>query len=88
MEVRDLAGRARSQLAEVTALKPQTVTGAVKDEQGWHITLDMLEMARIPNSTDILGSYEVLLDDNGNMLSFKRKRIRLRGEPVAEEARA
>ena len=82
MELRGLAERAKSQLAELTGLKPITVTGAFKDERGWHITLDMLEMSRIPTATDVLGDYEILLDDNGNMLRFERKRTRLRSEPV------
>jgi len=84
-ELMNLAERAKEQLAEVTGLKPVTVTGASKDEQGWHIALDMLEMSRIPTATDVLGEYEMVLDENGNMLRFVRKRTRLRGEPCEEE---
>ena len=85
MDMRELAERAKSQVAEVTGLKPITVAGAFKDEQGWHVALDMLEMPRIPTATDVLGDYEILLDDNGNMLRFERKRTRLRGEPMEKE---
>jgi len=85
MDMRELAEQAKSQLAEVTGLKPVTVTGAFKDEQGWHIALDLLEMSRIPTATDVLGDYEVLLDDNGTVLRFERKRTRLRGEPMEKE---
>ena len=85
MNMKELAERAKSQLAEVTGLKPQTVSEAFKDEQGWHIALDMVEMSRIPPATDVLGGYEVLLDDNGNMLKFERRRTRLRGEPMEKE---
>ena len=85
MDMRELAEQAKSKLAEVTGLKPITVTRAFKDEQGWHIALDMLEMSRIPTATDVLGDYEVLLDDSGNMLRFERKRTRLRGEPLEKE---
>jgi len=82
MDIKKLVERAKSQLAEVTGLKPVTITGTLKDEQGWHVTLDMLEMSRIPPATDLLGDYEVLVDENGNMLKFERQRTRLRGEPV------
>ena len=82
MDMKELAERAKNQLAEVTGLKPVTVTGTFKDEQGWHITLDMLEMVRIPPATDVLGDYDVLMDEDGNMLKFERKRTRLRGEPL------
>jgi len=82
-----LAERAKSQLAEVTGLKPVTVTGTFKDEQGWHIEMDMLEMSRIPPATDVLGDYDVLVDEDGNMVKFERKRTRLRGEPMEKEER-
>lgn len=82
MNMKRLVEQAKSQLAEVTGLKPVTVTGTFKDEQGWRIALDMLEMSRIPTATDVLGDYEVLMDEDGNMLKFERKRTRLRGEPI------
>jgi len=74
-------------LVEVTGLKPVTVSATCRDEQGWHIFLDMLEMSRIPPATDVLGTYEVVLDEDGNMLRFERRRTRLRGEPMEEEER-
>jgi hypothetical protein len=85
MDIKELAERAKTQLAEVTGLKPEGVTRTSKDKQGWHITLNMLEMPRIPPATDVLGDYEVLLDNDGNMLRFERKRTRLRGVPMEEE---
>jgi len=88
MDMKELAERAKSQLAELTGLKPITITGAFKDEQGWHVLLDMLEMSRIPPATDILGDYEVLLDENGTLLRFERRRTRLRGEPMEEKEKA
>jgi len=72
----------------LTGLKPVTVTGTFKDEHGWHITLDMLEMARIPPATDVLGDYDVLMDEDGSMLKFERKRTRIRGEPMGKEDKA
>jgi hypothetical protein len=87
MNMKELAERAKSQLAEVTGLKPVTVTGTFKDERGWHVALDMLEMSRIPPATDVLGDYEVLVDEDGNMLKFERKRTRLRGDPLEKEER-
>lgn len=85
MNMKELVERATSQLEEVTGLNAETVSAAFRDEQGWHIGLDMLEMSRIPTATDVLGDYEVLLDDDGNMLRFERKKTRLRGVPMEEE---
>lgn len=85
LKMTELAERARQQLAEVTGFKPVAVVGGYSDTEGWHITVDMLEMARLPESTDILGTYEVSLDEEGNMLKFEKKRARLRSESYEEE---
>ena len=81
----NLAERAKNQLAEVTGFSPVAAVGGFKDEEGWHISVDVLEMARLPESTDIIGTYVVSLDPEGNMVKFEKKRARLRGEPYEEE---
>ena len=88
MDIKALVEQAKKQMAEFTGLKPVTVTQVFKDSQGWHISLDMLEMCRIPNATDVLGDFEVLLDEAGNMLKFERKATRLRAEPMVKAQRA
>ncbi len=85
LKMTELAKRARQQLSDVTGFQPVAVVGSYKDAEGWHITVDMLEMARLPESTDILGTYAVSLDEEGNMLKFEKKRARLRGESYEEE---
>jgi len=80
LELGDLMGRAKQQLADLTGLKPVGVIQAFKDDQGWHVDLEMLEMSRIPSTTDLLGDYEVLLDDDGRLLRFERRGTRMRGE--------
>ena len=85
MEMIDIMERAKKQVAAVTGLKPVAVAAAFKDAQGWHISVDMLEMSRIPDSTDVLGTYEVLVDEEGNMVQFERKRTRIRGEPIGAQ---
>lgn len=83
--MKNLAERAKEQLAEVTSFSPVAAVGGFKDDEGWHISVDALEMARLPESTDIIGTYVVTLDPEGNMVKFEKKRARLRGEPYEEE---
>ena len=49
------------------------------------MTLEALERRAIPDTMDILGIYEVHLDNNGSFLSFERKRLRKRGDTKEEE---
>ncbi len=81
----NLTEQAKEQLAEVTGFSPVAAVGGFKDEDGWHISVDVLEMARLPESTDIIGTYVVTLDPEGNMVKFEKKRSRLRGEAYQEE---
>lgn len=83
--IAEMAERAKQQLAEVTGFKPVAVVASHRDAKGWHLSVDMLEMARLPDSTDLLGTYEVDLDEEGNMLRFEKKRTHLRGVPYEEE---
>ena len=78
--------QAKRQMEDATGLKPETVTSAFKDEEGWHVGVEMLEMTRIPTATDLLGNYEALLGDDGTLLKFARRATRLRGDVMEEEA--
>lgn len=75
-----LIEKARKELSKLTGLKASSTVGAAKDEKGWHITIEMIEKQSIPDQMDILALYEVLLDEDGNLLSFERKAMRKRME--------
>jgi len=85
LKMTELAERARQQLAQVTGFKPVAVVGSYKDAEGWHVSVDLLEMTRLPESTDVLGTYLVLMDEEGDMVKFEKKRTRLRAESFEED---
>ncbi|HEX4689440.1 MAG TPA: gas vesicle protein GvpO, partial [Solirubrobacteraceae bacterium] len=55
------------------------------DSEQWTITVDVLELSRVPNTTDVLGSYAVQLDEQGTLRGYKRVRRYQRGQPSEEE---
>jgi hypothetical protein len=77
--------RAREQLAEVTGRTPEAVLGLEKRDDGWLVKVEVLEMARIPNSTDVLAAYEAHLDADGELLEYARKERYHRGRTGGEE---
>lgn len=79
----DIAKRAKEQIAEVTGLQPETVSRLTRNEDGWHVSVDMIELKRIPEATDVLATYEVILDDQGNLLRYQRTQRYYRAQ-VAE----
>jgi len=48
-------------------------------EDGWYVGVEVIEDRRIPSSTDILATYEVEIDENGELLSYRRVRRYSRG---------
>jgi hypothetical protein len=55
----------------------EAVLGLEPDEDragGWHVTVSVVELSRIPNSTDVLGAYKVSLDPEGELAGYRRLR--------------
>ena len=71
---------AKQELAGLTGLETDTVSGLRHDGEGWHVTVELVDLRRIPPSSDVLESYEVLLDEDGEILSYERVRRYTRAE--------
>ncbi|MER5766281.1 gas vesicle protein GvpO [Streptomyces sp. NPDC001985] len=50
-----------------------------RSDDGWCVVVDVLEVARIPDTTSLLASYEVQLDQRGDLLEYRRVRRYRRG---------
>jgi hypothetical protein len=77
---KEIAVRAAEQMQELLGKPVEGVTGLAKDGDEWTVTLEVLELERIPNTTDVLGSYEVKLDAEGELTGTERTRRYARGE--------
>jgi hypothetical protein len=43
-------------------------------EDGWVVTVEVLELERVPNTMDLLATYCVELSEDGDVLGFERRR--------------
>jgi len=73
---------AREQLRLVKGVEAESVSSLERLPDGWRVTLEVLELSRIPDTTDVLGSYAVEVDDDGNLLSYARTRRYQRSETL------
>lgn len=71
---REAVLQAREQVAELMGRPVESVLGMERDDDGWLITVQMVELARIPNSTDVLADYAVRVDDSGEVIGYRRTR--------------
>jgi hypothetical protein len=70
--LRDILVEARDQLEDLLGRPAQAVTSVEREEDGWLVQVEVLELERIPASTSILGLYEVHLDGDGDVLEYNR----------------
>jgi hypothetical protein len=84
LSAKELTEAALATIADLTGYEPESVAGLQWDGESWLVTVDVLELARIPNTTDVLASYVVQLDDSGGLLGYKRSRRFVRGQVEGE----
>jgi hypothetical protein len=84
LTARELARSASETLAELTGYVPEGVSAFQWDGETWLVTVDVCELRRIPNTTDVMASYVVQLDEGGGLMGYKRTRRFTRGAAEAE----
>ena len=72
MRPAELAQQAKRQVAELTGLDCGTVTGLDRNGDAWVVTVDVVELERIPNTMDVIGTFEVKLSEDGEVLGLRR----------------
>lgn len=75
-----VARMAAQQLAELTGRTPESVIGIGRTDDGFTVELEVVESRRIPDSADILATYEVETDADGDLVGYRRARRYLRGK--------
>ena len=77
---------ARRHLHELTGKDAESVTRLelADEDGGWRVGLEVLELERVPNTTDLLASYELELDGDGELVSYRRVRRYARSEQLED----
>src|SRR4051794_24028659 len=73
------------QLREITGRGPDTVSGIEPIEDGWILQVELVELERVPASTSVLATYEAELDEEGNLLEYRRVRRYFRNQADGRE---
>jgi len=64
--------RAREQLEALLERPVESVSTFERTDDGWLVTLEVVEVSRVPESTDVLASYEMELDEDRNLRRYGR----------------
>jgi len=72
---------AREQMEELSGRQVETVLGVRRgDGGGWEALVEVVELRRVPDSTDVLASYLLVLDDDCELQEYRRTRRYFRNQ--------
>ena len=76
---------ARDCLRDLTGRDCESVSALQQTRDGWSVRLELIELERIPRTTDIMASYLVELDDRGGLISYERVARYYRNQATPED---
>jgi hypothetical protein len=88
LSAQDIAELALRDITHLTGKKSMGATAVTPTDEGWTVEVEVIEDRRIPSSTDMLALYEVVLDMDGELLSYRRTRRYTRGAGDSSSGRS
>ncbi len=88
LSIEKIRNQAFSTVKNLIGKEPETVISIEKTDQGWKARVEALERKSVPDTQDILGRYELLFNENGELLSWNQVMLRKRSDrllPKEEE---
>jgi hypothetical protein len=79
-----LARLAGAQLMQLTGRDLDGSAGIERTDEGWRVLFEVVEVTRVPRAMDVLGLYEVVVDDDGDLVRYERIRRYGRSQPEDE----
>jgi hypothetical protein len=80
MDIKEIAEIAKQKLVELSGFTSPNVIGIDREEDIWHITVELTEKPSEAINLEILGIYDVRLDASGDLLGYERIRLRKRSD--------
>ncbi len=71
---------AAAQLAELLRQEPGSVSAVKREDHGWTAEVEVMEIERVPDTTSVMASYRVELDERARIVGYRRTRRYARGQ--------
>lgn len=78
MATKDILEKAKKELADLTGFKSPSAIGFKKEGNELIATIEVIEKESIPDGMDVLGTYEVRVDESGKIINYERTDLRKR----------
>ena len=73
-DARRVLDHARQELEDLLGRPVESASALERTHDGWVLALEVVEVNRVPETMDVLASYEVELDDDLNLRRYERAR--------------
>ena len=70
--------KSRGLIEELLDKHAESVISVTKEENEWKVLVEVLERRAVPDSQDLLGRYELRMDENKELLGYERVVLRRR----------
>lgn len=67
-----IISRARDELQHLTGYNVDSVSAFERTDEGWRLSVTVVELRRIPAATDVLAIYDVILNEAGDVITYHR----------------
>lgn len=81
----EICNQALSIVKKFISKEPETILSVKKDGGEWKVRVEVLERKAVPDTQDLLGRYEIRLDENGQLIGWEQVMIRKRADRLVPE---
>lgn len=79
ISISEVVAHGRSELSALTGLEVSSTLAVQMDDDGiYHLQVELVEKRSLPDGMDILASYEIQMDREGQVTALKRLGMRKR----------
>ena len=88
VNMKEICQRAPALLESILNKKAESITSVAKDGEIWKVQIEVLERKAVPDTQDILNTYELKLTGDLEFTGYRRIGMRHRGDMIVEEEEA
>lgn len=81
----EIGRAAMSEVAGMTGHDIESITSLERTDEGWKVEVQAVELRRVPSTTDVLATYEALVDSRGELQGYRRVGRYSRGDTRSEQ---
>lgn len=83
--IKAIGEKAFTQIEDLVEKKAEGIISVTRENEEWRVLVELLERRAVPDTQDILSTYELKLTDDGELTGYKRIGLRKRSDLVVEE---